>query len=325
MKRPLRPAVLTVALVLMAACGSKSPSSVPASGEGPIASFLKENKLEGQVVLVEFGTIGCELSNSGLDAMIDLAGRNAIPGLSFARLEPISDAKAFEDYYQGKSAPFPVVRDIKMEVANALGTTVYPQFALLDKFGRVRYLGSQPVEKDLAQWVKTLSAEEKDSGPDAPMFGTSRIDAAALLTMTTLPDLSGAVKPLAERKGKAGILLAFVDTRCPFSNVAIREMPKVASVLQRYDIASLLVNVGEPEATVRKTYAPDVPIVYDTGRATQKRWNVLSVPTVVLVDSAGAVTYQGGAAWAPVAAAAEKMLSLTAGTVMLEAQSTTQG
>ncbi len=157
------------------------------------------------------------------------------------------------------------------------------------------------------------------------MSGTVGLDATALLTTTKLPDLSGAVKTLTERSGKAGILHAFVDTRCPFSNVAIREMQKVASVLERYDIASLLVNVGEPEATVRKIYAPDVPIVYDASRATQKCWNVLSVPTVVLVDSAGAVTYQGGAAWAPVAAAAEKMLSLTAGTVMLEAQSTTQG
>ena len=325
MKKILAAAVLTVFLLLLAACGSKPSGAVPASGVGPVATFLKDNKLEGQIVLVEFGTIGCELSKSGLDAMIDLAKRKAIPGLSYARLEPIADDKAFEEYYKTKSAPFPVVRDPQMKVANALGTTIYPQFALLDKFGRVRYRGAQPSEKDLAGWANTLAAETKDPGPDAPMFGTAKLDAATLLATTRLPDLSGAVKPLAAHKGKDGILLAFVDTKCPFSNVAIRELPKVASVLETHGITSLLVNIGESEAAVKRTYAPDVPVVYDTGKTTQKCWNVTSVPTIVLMDSAGGVAYQGGAVWPGIAAATEKMLNLPAGAVTLEAQSTTQG
>jgi len=325
-KKSLRPALLTAALLLMAACGTEPSGTVPATGGGPVGSFLNENKLEGRVVLVEFGTIGCELSNSGLDAMIDLANRKAIPGLSFARLEPTSDAKALDEYYKEKSAPFPVVHDIKMEVANALGTTIYPQFALLDKFGRVRYRGAQPAEQELAEWVKALTAETSDLGPDATMFGASRLDAAPLLATTRLPDLFGDVKPLAALKGKGGILLAFVDTKCPFSNVAIREFPKVAAVLKEKDVTSLLVNIGEPEAAVKKAYVPDAPVVYDTSKTTQKCWNVQSVPTIVLLDSAGAVTYYGVAAWASVASATEKMLNLTAGSMLLdEAQSTIQG
>jgi len=319
-------AVLTVFLLFLAACGSKPSSALPASGVGTVASFLKDNKIEGQVVLVEFGTIGCELSNSGLDAMIDFAKRKAIPGLSYARLEPIADDKAFEEYYKAKSAPFPIIRDPQMKTAKALGTTIYPQFALLDKFGRVRYRGAQPAEKDLTGWANALAAETKDPGPDAPMFGTAKLDAAGLLATTSLPDLSGAVKPLAGHKGKSGIMLAFVDTKCPFSNVAIRELPKVAAVLQAHNVASLLVNIGEPEAAVKKTYAPGTPVVYDIGKTTQKCWNVQSVPTIVLLDSAGSVAYQGAAAWAGVATATEKMLNLTAGTVLLnEAQSTIQG
>jgi thiol-disulfide isomerase/thioredoxin len=302
-KHLFRPAALTAVLLLMAACGSNASSAVPVSGGGPVASFLKESKLEGQVVLVEFGTIGCELSNSGLDAMIDLQKRNAVPGLAFARLEPIPDAKAFDEYYQKKASPFPVVRDTAMAVAKALGTTIYPQFALLDKFGRVRYRGTQPAEKDLGDWVKALTAEAKDPGPDAPMFGNSRLDAAALLVSTKLPDLSDAVRPLADLKGKSGMLLGFVDTKCPFSNVAIREFPKVASALQAKGIASLLVNIGEPATEVKKAYAPGSAVVYDTGKVTQKCWNVQSVPTLFLLDSTGAVAYQGGAVWAGVAAA----------------------
>jgi len=158
-----------------------------------------------------------------------------------------------------------------------------------------------------------------------PVSGASGPDSGALLTTTRLPDLFGAVKPLAAHRGTAGMLLAFVDTKCPFSNVAIRELPKVALVLQPKGISSLLVNIGEPEATVKSAYASDVPVVYDTGKMTQKRWNIQSVPTVVLLDSLGAVTFRGGAEWAGVAAAAEKELNLTAGSVMLEAQSTTQG
>ena len=177
----------------------------------------------------------------------------------------------------------------------------------------------------LAAFLLFLTSCGSRPSNTAPVSGAAGPDAAALLTTTNLPDLSGTVRPLAAHKGTAGILLAFVDTKCPFSSVAIRELPKVAFVLQPKGITSLLVNIGEPEAAVKSTYAPNVPVVYDTGKVTQKRWNIQSVPTVVLLDSAGAVTYRGRATWANVAAAAEKMLNLTAGSVMLEAQSTTQG
>jgi hypothetical protein len=72
-----------------------------------------------------------------------------------------------------------------------------------------------------------------------------------------------------------------VDTKCPFSNVAIRELPKVAFVLQPKGITNLLVNIGDPEATVKSAYASDVSVVFDTGKVTQKRWNIQSVPTMV--------------------------------------------
>ena len=317
--------VMVAAALLTTACGSR-PSEAKAAAGGTIASFLRDNKLDGQPVLVEFGTIGCELSDTGLDAMIDMANRQTVPGLSYVRLEPIADNKVFDDYYKARSVPFPVVRDIGMKVASALGTTIYPQFALLDKFGRVRYRGAQPTAVDLAEWVKILATETGDRGPDAPMFGTAGLDAAPLLSSTRLPDLFGDVKPLAALKGRGGVLLAFVDTKCPFSNVAIREFPKVAAVLKENDVTSLLVNIGESEAAVKKAYVPDAPLVYDTSKTTQKCWNVQSVPTIVLLDSTGAVAYQGGAAWTAVASAAEKMLKLTAGSVVLdEAQSTIQG
>ena len=324
MARLLGSAILT-AFVLMAACGAGKAGAGPTQGAGPIEQFLKEQQLEGKVVLVEFGTVGCELSGKGLEAMADMAQRQAVPGLAFARLEPLDDDKAFDEYYKARALPFPVVRDRKMVLAQALGTTVYPQFVLLDKFGRVRFRGSLPAEQSLREWAGVLAAEEKDQGPNAPMFGKAELDAAALLSVTRLPDLAGTAKPLTEYQGKSGLLLAFVDTRCPFSSVAIRELPRVAASLAGHGVASLLVNIGEAEAAVKKTYAPGAAVVYDTSRQTQNCWNVQSVPTLVLLDAAGAVAYKGGAVWADVARAGEKMLSLAAGSITLQAQSTAQG
>jgi hypothetical protein len=166
----------------------------------------------------------------------------------------------------------------------------------------------------------------EDPGTDAPVLGTAKPGTACLLATTRLPDLFGDVRPLSALKGKGGILLVFVDTKCPFSNVAICEFPKVAAVLKEKDVTSLLVNTGEPEAAVKKAYVPDAPVVYDTSKTTQKCWNVKSVPTIVLADSGGAVVYQGAGAWAGVVAATEKMLNLSAGSVLLnEAQIAIRG
>ena len=171
-----------------------------------------------------------------------------------------------------------------------------------------------------------LAAETKDPGLDTPVTGAAKPGAPSLLATTELPDLFGDTIQLAAHAGKAGILLAFVDTKCPFSNVAIREFPKVASALKERDISSLLVNIGESEAAVKKAYVPDAPVVYDPGKTTQQRWNIQSVPTIVLLDSTGAVAYKGTAAWTAVASATERMLNLAAGSVTLdEAQSTIQG
>jgi hypothetical protein len=314
-------------LVLAASCGSTAEKGA-AAGNSVIEKFLADNKLQGSVVLVEFGTVGCELSDKGLDAMAEMLKRGAVPGLAFARLEAVGDDQAFKDYYAKKAITFPVVRDAGMKVANALGTTVFPQFALLDKFGRTRFRGSMPVEKDLAEWVKKLQAETADPGPDAAMFGKAGLASADLLAATKLPDLAGAVKPLAGYKGKGGLVLAFVDTRCPYSNAAIKQMPQVAPVLTAVGLPAVLVNIGEAASDVKKTYAGDAagaPVVYDTSRQTQQCWNVQFVPTVVLLDSAGNLVYHGSPVWANVAAAAEKMLGMDKGSIKIDAEGTKGG
>ena len=317
--KQLLPFVLCSAVLLVAACGQRGKTAQVQPGTGsPVASMLKTHQLEGRVVLVEFGMIGCQLSGSGLDSMAEWQRRNAIPGLAFLRLEPSPDKQTFDGYYATKTLGFPVVRDTAMAVANALGTTVYPRFALLDKFGRVRYRGSQPSEKDLAEWAGKLNSEKTDAGPAAPQFGTVQLDVPALLAGTKLPALDGTVKSLRDYRGKNGLLLLFVDTYCPFSAAAAKEIPAVAEALNKRSVPTVLVNIGDPEARTKSFYGQGVAgatVVYDAGKTTQDRWNIQFVPTAVLLDADGNLVYSGSPVWEHVTEKVAAALNLPADSV----------
>jgi len=164
-----------------------------------------------------------------------------------------------------------------------------------------------------------------NQGPAAATPGAAALDASKLLDETRLPDLDGTVRSLRDRMGPKGLLVVFVDTNCPFSATAIREMSSVASVLAKQEVTSVLLNVGEPQATVERFYGQrqvGIPVIYDTGRATLKAWAVTSTPTPFLIDSAGAVAYRGNAVWADVGAAAEKSLKLPAGSLKFTVKGT---
>lgn len=316
-------------VLILAACGSgNKPTAQTDTNNSPVNNLLRENNLQGKVVLIEFGTIGCQLSNQGLDAMADWQRRKAIPGLAFLRLEATVDIQTFDDYYAKKALPFPVKQDIDMKIANALGITIYPRFALIDKFGRVRYRGNQPLEKDLADWTKQLQDEKTDAGPKASMFGSTALEVATLLAETKLPNLDGTVKSINEYQGQQGLLLTFVDTRCQFSAKASQDIPKVATNLAGYGVATVLVNIGDPANEVKKRYSVGIEnamVVYDTSKQTQQCWNVQFVPLVVLLDKAGEVVYRGSPVWTDVAAALAKQLKLPTEAVNLEAHGTRQG
>lgn len=319
----------TAVVLIIAACGSGNKTNAQAGTDQTIIdNLLKEKNLQGKIVLIEFGTIGCELSNQGLDAMANWQHNNTIPGLAFLRLETTADQQTFNDYYTKKALDFLVVQDIDMKIANALGTTIYPRFALIDKFGQVRYRGNLPVEKDLLEWTQKLQKEETDAGSKAPMFGSTTLDVLALLKNTKLPNLSDTTKSLFEYRSDNGLLLTFVDTRCPFSAKASQEMPVVATTLAKFGIATVLVNINDPVAAVKKHYSAGVSnatVLYDTSKQTQQCWNVQFVPLTVLLNKAGEVTYRGSPVWKDVTEALSKQLNLPADSINLEVQGTRQG
>jgi len=325
--RPSWVALLSVATVLaILAAGCKSAENAPAApAAANPAEFLKQCGLQGKVALLQFGMVGCELSEEGLGKMTALQKDRSIEGLAFARVEAGRQTKTADDYFAAKSPGFPVHYDPDSAVGRMFDATAWPTYVLVDKFGRIRYLGSWPDEAKLAQWAAALGKETADPGPGAAMFEVAVLDVPKLLDQTRLPDLQGAAKPLRERMGPKGLLVVFVDTNCPFSATAINEMSSVASVLAKYEIPSLLLNVGEPQATVEQFYTQrqvGIPVIYDTGKATLKAWAVTSTPTPILIDSGGTIAYRGKAVWADVGAAAEKGLNLPAGTLKFAVKGT---
>lgn len=295
---------------------AKSASRSKLAREQALAGFLKTMKLEGKAVLIEFGIVGCELSGSGYDGMAAHQQANDVPGLAFVRVEGHQDEAVVKEYFEGKSAAIPIHSDRLSALAKSLGATAYPTFLLVDRFGHVRYQGRYP-EENLVQWATALAAEARDPGPDAPMFGAKAVDVSALLA-NRLPDVRGVTRPLSEYMGKGGLMVLFVDTRCPFSATASKELPTVARALAGQNVNAVLLNCDDDEARVKSFYSshgPGVPVLYDTGAATREAWGVHSVPVAVYISPAVKIVYQGEAVWANVGEAVESSLGLASGAV----------
>lgn len=305
-----------------------APATAPAARsprELALGDFLKAMTLEGKPVLIEFGLVGCELSEKGLTRMAALQQAKAIPGLAFVRVEGNQDAAAVDAYFKSRNLPFPVHRDKDAVLAKALGATAFPTFLLADKFGHIRYTGKYPVE--LAAWGNALAAETQDPGSQPPPFGAKAIDVQKLLA-AKLPNLAREQTPLSDGMGDGGMVLLFVDTVCPFSATALKEMPAVSKVLAERKIGAVVINSDDNAEKVTDFYAvndPGVPVLYDTGAATREQWNVQSVPIAVYVTPAGKIAYQGEAVWADLGTAIETSAGLAAGTIKFTSAGTSFG
>jgi thioredoxin-related protein len=294
--------------------------------------LLTQYDLKGRVAMIEFGMVingvlTCELSAQGLDGMVLHQKLNDVPGLAFLRVEESKDTAAVDAYYKDKDLKFPVYRDPNMTMAHAFMATSVPTFVLVDKFGRVRYRGSEPGNQ-LGKWVADLQAEKADAGPDVAMLGVVTLDGAKLLAATALQDLSGQRVALDGAMGPQGIVLVFVDTTCPFSGQALRDMPTVAPTLSKANINSFVVNIDGSKEVVTKYYGGKnlgAPVIYDPTDATLTRWNIKSTPAIVYIGPDKTIAYNGVAVWADVASAIEKARQLPPGTIKFTARGTSYG
>ena len=79
---------------------------------------------------------------------------------------------------------------------------------------------------------------------------------SSLLRHTKLPGLpSEKAQPLTRYMGKSGLLLVFVDTSCPYSNKAMKDLPVVAPALAAHNIPTVLINLDDGIDKVRTHYA----------------------------------------------------------------------
>ncbi|MDP6542693.1 MAG: TlpA family protein disulfide reductase [Phycisphaerae bacterium] len=307
---------------------SQGPSPAVQPDMGQIRTeFLKDNKLQGKPVLIEFGTVECELSDKGFTTMIKLHGGDLVEGLAYVRVETSGDSDAVDEYYKAKPAGFPVKRDPDRKLANAFGATIYPVFLLIDKYGNTRYMGGFPKEK-LGDWSEMLLAEKTDPGPNTPRLGVKVLNGQELLTSTKLPELGGEAKPLADYLGPGGGMLVFADASCPYSGKAIRDLPGVSRILKKAMVATVVVNITDAEEKVKAYYAKQklpVPVVYDVGSAVRINWDIQSVPTIIFFDAQGRIAYNGPAVWSDVGRAGEMALGLPAGSLKFRAKGTRFG
>ncbi len=163
-----------------------------------------------------------------------------------------------------------------------------------------------------------------DPAPDAAAKPSKEIAPRALLA-AKLPDVQDNVKALSEFMGEGGLMLLFVDTRCPFSGTALKELPDVVKGLAGQKVNVVVLNSDDAKERVQNFYASrslGAPILYDTGAATREAWNVHSVPIAVYVSPAMKIGYQGEAIWANLGSAVEQSLGLRTGAIKFTAAGT---
>ena len=335
--------VLAAGMCLLAQIGCKKDSTPPATqpasttqaapagqADDPAvirSRLLSSNHLKGKVTLIQFGLYFYPLTEQGLEGMILHKKLDDIPGLSFLRVEESDNAAGVEAYYKDKKLGFGVQHDPDGSIAKAFKATSDPTFVLVDKFGRVRYRGPEPDEQ-LGEWVEKLQAQTADAGPDVAMFGKVALDGKKLLAETSLPDLEDNIIKMKDLLGPEGLVVLLVDTTCPFSGEALRDMPTVAPVLAQANVGSVVVNIdGSRERVAEYFGGKDVgtTLIYDPTDTTMKAWNIRSVPTVVYLTPDEKIAYNGVAVWGQVANAIGQARHFPPGTIKFTVQGTEYG
>ena len=293
------------------------------------AGFATAQKLEGKITLIQFGSaVGCELSNEGLEWMIMTHDGELTPGLGFLRVE-LSDTsdEALAALVKDKEIKFPLYADRDKSVATAFQGTAMPTYVLVGKYGRVRYRGKLPDER-IDQYVEVLQGEKADPGVGVALFGAVKLDGPRLLAQTELPNLKNEKHKLADSMGKAGLMVVFVDTTCPFAGQALKDLPTVTAKLTGHRINSVVVSVGDPAETVKERFAKfkaNAAILFDETPGVESAWNVQSVPTVVYFDPSGRIAYNGSALWEEVGKKIEAARGYKAGTIKFGVTGTGMG
>ncbi len=323
-----QPAGGTAATQPGVSCSNVVGQEMPAAEAAALREkLIKQFGLGGKVTLIQFGIVGYPLSDQGLEGLILHQRLQDVPGLALLRVDITKDQAAADAFYKEKDIKFPVYRDANTQMARAFQATSDPTYVILDKFGRVRYRGPEP-DARLGDWAQQLQAQTADAGAEAPMLGVVELSGEKLLSGTKLPDLGGQLVELEQAMGPEGLVVLLVDTTCPFSGEALRDMPAIAPVLAKAQVGSIVINIDGTAQRVAEYYKDKdlgTQLIFDETPATMKAWNITSVPTVFYIGPDMKIGYNGAAVWAQVAAAIETARQMPQGALKFTPKGTSYG
>jgi peroxiredoxin len=143
----------------------------------------------------------------------------------------------------------------------------------------------------LAALAPRAAASPEDGSPVPAAIGTTVAD-------FTLPDSAGREQSLSKLKGRAGVALIFISTRCPVSNMYNERMQKVADDYAARGVPVVGINSNREETAEEiRTHAAGkglkFTILKDEGAKIADRLGAGRTPEVFLLDAAGRLVYHG--------------------------------
>jgi peroxiredoxin len=145
--------------------------------------------------------------------------------------------------------------------------------------------------------VFALTAAFATEDSDTPN-ATAALAIGAAAPDFTLPDADGRAHSLASLKGKAGTLILFVATQCPYSNAYNERMQKLADDYRArgVNVVGINSNSTEPAAEVKQHAAANglnFTILKDAGNQIADRYDAQVTPEAYLFDASGKLVYHG--------------------------------
>lgn len=111
----------------------------------------------------------------------------------------------------------------------------------------------------------------------------------------SLQDLNGKTISSADFKGKA-LIMFFWATWCPYCRVEIPVLAKKYNEIKGNNIELLAIDIGEKPDKVAKFMSQakaEFPVLLDIDSRVANSYNLLGIPTIILINSQGKIVFQG--------------------------------
>lgn len=112
----------------------------------------------------------------------------------------------------------------------------------------------------------------------------------------SLPDMNGTMVNLTDYRGKQDVIVMFWAKRCSICKGEIKSLRKTYPDLQKAGYELLAVNIEDSQKTLNKFFATNPPpfkVLLDEGGAIADIYQVNGIPTFVIVNKEGVMTFNG--------------------------------